>query len=1103
MTIIVWRKTISIFLLISSLFLYGHMSFSWGESPQEFAKKVYDETNIQGGLVVHLGCDDGKRTAALRVNDRYVVQGLDTNKQKISSARDFFHSKNLNGFVTAEKIDGSRLPYVDNTVNLVVGEKIANLSMDEIMRVLAPNGIAYLREEDEWIKNVKPRPETIDEWTHFLHDATNNAVSQDKQIHSPNHIQWIGEPKLARSHDHLASMSAAVSAGGRVFYIADEGPMEALIFPAEWYLIARDAFNGVQLWKRPIGPWEGHLRGFRSGPPELSRRLVAIEDRVYVTLGYGEPVTVLDAATGEILHTYEETKDALEIVYRDGVLFVVTGKMDISEVMKRRGASPPPRQKRLFAIDTKTKDVLWKVSNQDTAELMPLTLAIGEEKAYFQNPDEILSLNLEDGSVAWRTSRPIRKHRRGWSTPTLVVYDDVVISADREAPKAQEENHTVSVQWNPTSQGGNAPPGEMIAYSAETGNELWRAPCQETYNAPPDVLIIDNKVWSGELVQKNQPGITRALDVHTGEVQKQRPEDQECFSVGFGHHRCYRNKATLDYLLLGRSGVEFIDVDSGDAIANHWIRGTCQYGIMPSNGLIYVPPHSCACFIEAKLNGFIAVSSKPTYVPEEEPNRLEKGPAYDTISLQKPAEESQTEWPTYRRDPQRSGRTKYAMPTESKLSWKQKLGSDLTSPVASNGMVFVADTPSHRLYALNSDTGEQEWCYTAGGRIDSPPTIYQGLALFGSADGYVYCLRVSDGELIWRFQAAPRDQRHMVFGQLESVWPVPGNVLVLEEDDQTVAYAAAGRSSYVDGGMYFYKLDVLSGKMLARTRIDHRDPETELPPPFDAQGVNIPGSLPDVLSSNGESVFMRHMRFDRDGKILEPNVPHLFSPTGFLDDSWWHRTYWIYGTDMQSGWGGWPKAGNTNPSGRLLVLDDEKIYGYGRLGQYATHGSHVALQNEYIPWPPERNQPRARGATHYRLFSTSKNPDMIEVPNEFQPEDDPDRGKTRNQIDCYWSRTLDVVVRAMVLAEDTLFVAGPPELLTPAIGAMTEETIEEAMKAYETRKGARLCALSTRTGEKIQEVALDSSPVLDGMIAAQGRWYLSTESGEVICLGRE
>ena len=62
--------------------------------------------------------------------------------------------------------------------------------------------------------------------------------------------------------------------------------------------------------------------------------------------------------------------------------------------------------------------------------------------------------------------------------------------------------------------------------------------------------------------------------------------------------------------------------------------------------------------------------------------------------------------------------------------------------------------------------------------------------LFGSADGYVYCLRASDGELVWRFRGAPRDERLVAFEQLESLWPVHGTVLVQDG----AAYFAAGLS---------------------------------------------------------------------------------------------------------------------------------------------------------------------------------------------------------------------------------------------------------------------------------------------------------------------
>ena len=44
--------------------------------------------------------------------------------------------------------------------------------------------------------------------------------------------------------------------------------------------------------------------------------------------------------------------------------------------------------------------------------------------------------------------------------------------------------------------------------------------------------------------------------------------------------------------------------------------------------------------------------------------------------------------------------------------------------------------------------------------------------------------------------------------------------------------------------------------------------------------------------------------FDREGKNVADVEPHLFSATGFLDDTWWHRTYWQYGVWFRGGFGG-------------------------------------------------------------------------------------------------------------------------------------------------------------------------------------------------------
>ncbi|MDY0170478.1 MAG: class I SAM-dependent methyltransferase, partial [Thermoguttaceae bacterium] len=242
--------------LIAPVFL-GALAMSCGTSqamaeeavnPAGIAQAILAESGIQGGLVVHLGCGDGKLTAALRADDRYLVHGLDRNPEAVAGAREHVRSLGLHGPVSIEQLHGARLPYTDNLVNLLVAEDPEAVSGEEIRRVLAPQGVAMVRQGDAWRKTVKPRPENIGRWTHYLHGPDNNAVTDDEAFGAPYHLQWVADPAWARSHEHLASISAVVCCGRRLYYIVDEGPTALVALEPDWQLVARDAFSGVLLW---------------------------------------------------------------------------------------------------------------------------------------------------------------------------------------------------------------------------------------------------------------------------------------------------------------------------------------------------------------------------------------------------------------------------------------------------------------------------------------------------------------------------------------------------------------------------------------------------------------------------------------------------------------------------------------------------------------------------------------------------------------------------------------------------------------------------------------------------------------------------------------
>ena len=132
----------------------------------------------RAGSSSHLGCGNGKLTAALRVGDQYAVQGLEADPAKVAQAGDHVKSKGLYGPVSVEQFSGTTLPYTDNLINLVVVQNPGRVPMEEVMRVLAPGGAACVQEDGEWTVTRKAWPDNIDQWGHFLHDAGNNAVAE-------------------------------------------------------------------------------------------------------------------------------------------------------------------------------------------------------------------------------------------------------------------------------------------------------------------------------------------------------------------------------------------------------------------------------------------------------------------------------------------------------------------------------------------------------------------------------------------------------------------------------------------------------------------------------------------------------------------------------------------------------------------------------------------------------------------------------------------------------------------------------------------------------------------------------------------------------------
>ena len=80
----------------------------------------------------------------------------------------------------------------------------------------------------------------------------------------------------------------------------------------------------------------------------------------------------------------------------------------------------------------------------------------------------------------------------------------------------------------------------------------------------------------------------------------------------------------------------------------------------------------------------------------------------------------------------------------------------------------------------------------------------------------------------------------------------------------------------------------------------------------------------------------------------------------------------------------------------------------------------------------------------------------------------------------------------MILADKTLFLAGAKDIDGNGLSGL---------KALEQKRDGSLIALSADNGTQLAELALESPPVFDGMAAANGKLYISTLNGKVLCMG--
>lgn len=783
--------------------------------------------------------------------------------------------QNLGGRIVVGRVgkDGS-LPFPDRFVNLLIcdADRLGQIapSEEELRRVLAVDGMLSLTKDGQSQPHRANPDENIDGWFSHWYDAAGNCLSQDQVAGFPRSLQWQHGPAL---EDGTADGKIVRIADGRIVFLDN--------LSAE--LVCRDAGNGRLAWKKYLGS------------PQNSDVCIA-GGRVHVWFdpdtktpqpGKGKEagwLTALDLQNGNV-----------ELVYKEGVRAGTAASVEIPWAGRTRRENPVPwfvvtdqvvvqaYGPDLVVLERRSGKRLWS-RKLDGATWFSPTVSDGKlvaaEAVYparrMRNNGSdfvraVTAFSLKDGEHLWR-NEDAHPERTFVDSKTKKPFTSRASFKTMSATPDLVLLHCSSYQFRDG--------GSIAALDPKTGKERWRREFEPkqlyTQGSQRPVLRGD------EVVLLDGTGAYR-FDARTGEPiadPVKRPRDLN--RTGRRNGACTGSRATVNWLMA--NAWLFVGPD-GKPHINQAARSACGQGLVPANGLVFATPTPCDC--GDYLRGYLAMAPRVFGETIADEERLTNFDATVVSGSSGNQESSSQDWPIFLGNLHRTSATDSMLPDSLKKLWsvqaapppagsldadrrhsERYLGA-LSAPVVAHGVALVAAPESHQILAFDSQNGRMLWAIPTAAKVDSPPTIAGGLAVFGCDDGSVNAVRLSDGASVWRFAAAPTTGRSMLHSHLASSHPVPGSVLILGK----TVIAIAGQHTDL-GGLHVWALDLATGQKKA-----HRVLATDAPPALannitvaDRAGTGFWIVSPSGGSSYGAggayhlTVTLEDIPIDRDGE---------------------------------------------------------------------------------------------------------------------------------------------------------------------------------------------------------------------------------------------
>ena len=677
----------------------------------------------------------------------------------------------LNSRVYVEQGDYDCVHLADNLADAVVlcGETASRVAEQEVLRVVRPGGKAFIGQRVV----VKPVPKGMDDWSHPYHGPDNNPQSTDQIARAPYRTQFLAEPW------YCPMPEVTVVSGGRVFKAFGNRAFRRPQWPMLSKLVAINGYNGTNLWTRDLDPDFMIHRNTMIATPET------------LYLADATSCKLFDAATGD-LQDEIKVPDGLSdgpvwkwMALEGDTLYALVGEKEpAGDALKGpafRGAGWPWWEipdyawgfgRTMLAVDVKTKKVLWHHREDEPLDTRAMTMRNG--RIYFFSHEKFIGcLDAEKGEVIWKTSDPETLAAIGQRRPAQRAVWGFASSAFAKC--TDDAIYFAGPQQE-----------RLVAVSTRDGKLLWQYPKEGNFQ----LVLRDDVLYA---MGSSHP--SRKLDPLTGEMLLQLPS----------RAACTRATGSVDRVFVRGRGTRCWDVATDQWRHISPMRPACHDGVVVAGGHLYWGPWMCGCNLS--LIGVIGLGPAGDfdYSMKAVDSERREVPANAAANVA-PFEQTPDDWATYRKDNVRSSQSEQSVAEAVKLQWEYvpKNSYTCTAPVTVGESVFVAGSDGV-VRALDADGGKLVWSAYTGGAIRVPPAIADGRALVGSADGYVYAFEAASGRPLWRFRAAPIEQKIAVYGSLGSTWPVGSGVLVAAG----VAYTAAGIANY--DGTHVYALDAATG----------------------------------------------------------------------------------------------------------------------------------------------------------------------------------------------------------------------------------------------------------------------------------------------------